>query len=92
VPSEEHADGTARPLKHAADPLDDLRAVGELADDPNLHVVDDQRHAFGIAGVRQGVGDAELAVVLHWAPFGVGLAADGRRAVVGLGGVDLAPE
>jgi hypothetical protein len=67
VPGEEHADaGTARRLEHPANSLGDLRAVGELADDPNLHVVDDQRNAFGMARVGRRVGDAELAVVLHW--------------------------
>jgi hypothetical protein len=66
VPGEEHADaGAARRLEHPADPLGDLRAVGQLADEPNLHVVDDHRHAFGIAGLGQRVRDAERAVVLH---------------------------
>ena len=68
-------------------------AVGKLADDADLHVIDDQSDAIRVADVRQGVGDRRLPAVLHGAPFG-GLAAAGRggRAVVRLGDVDLGPE
>ena len=40
-------------------------AIGELADDADLHVVDDQGEAIRIADVQEPVGDLKVAVVLH---------------------------
>jgi hypothetical protein len=60
------AAGGIEDLDHAGS---DLRAVGDLTDDPDLHVVNDQGHALRIADVLEAVGDVKLAVLLHVAPF-----------------------
>jgi hypothetical protein len=70
VAGEEDPDsGPTGRVEHAHHPFGDLWAVSELADNADLHVIHDQRHAIRVAGVREGVGDPEVAVVLHGAPF-----------------------
>jgi hypothetical protein len=76
VPGEEDPDaGATGRIQHAGNALCHLRAVGELADDTDLHVIDEQRHALRVACIRQRVGDPEVAMVLHGVPFGCAVAA-----------------
>jgi hypothetical protein len=81
VPGVEDPDpGPACRVEHANHPFGYLRAVGELADDADLHVIDDQGHAIRVAGVREAVGDRMVTVVLqHGAPFEQSVAAIWRR-------------
>ena len=73
VPGEEDPDaGPAGRLEHPPHALGHLRAVGELADDADLHVVDDQRDAIRVADVGEGVGNQKVAAVLHGASFRAG--------------------
>ena len=66
MPGKEDPDpGSTGRLEHPRDPFGDLPAIGELADDADLHVVDDQSDAIGVADVRQRVGDRKVAMVLH---------------------------
>jgi hypothetical protein len=54
VPAEEDPDpGSAGRLKHPSHSLGYLWAVGELAHDADLHVIDDQGEAIRVADVRE---------------------------------------
>jgi hypothetical protein len=42
-----------------------LQAIADLADDPNLHVVDHQRERLGPERVRQRLRDVEAVEAIH---------------------------
>jgi hypothetical protein len=66
--------GPAGGIEHPPHPVGHLRAVGELADDTDLHVKDDEGDAIRVTDVGQAVGDRKVAVVLHGAPSRVAVA------------------
>ena len=66
VPGEEDSQsGPSGQVEHLCDAGDDVRPVGKLADDADLHVIDDQRE--GLAGRRfaERAGDGQAVDVLH---------------------------
>ena len=53
--------------------VEDALAVGDLREDPGLHVVDDERKPRGLEGVLQRLGDIEPVETVHrsdatWTP------------------------
>ena len=67
--------------QRTTDPAGDLGAIGDLGDDAVLHVVDDQRHARGVADVLERLGHLDAVMVLHhWLPsVGRRYCSDGRE-------------
>jgi len=60
VPEKEHPHaGRSGGLEHAKDARRDLRSVLDLVQDPDLHVVDEERHPLGIADFFERTGDVE---------------------------------
>ena len=48
------------------------RGIGDLAEDPDLHVVDEERHPRRVTRLLEGLGDAQPMGPLHAAPPSVG--------------------
>jgi hypothetical protein len=69
---------SARGLKELADLGDDHVRVFDLPGDPDLHVVDKEREAPGIAGLGECAGDLKTRWALHGATL-LGLSTRGPR-------------
>jgi hypothetical protein len=52
-------------VDHAHNPSDERVGIGHVADDPDLHVVDQQGHPLGVADLLEGLGDLQSIGALH---------------------------
>src|SRR5580765_4977747 len=55
-------------IDHLADSRGDLGSVDDLAEHPNLHVVDQQRHPARVAGLPESARDAQPECAFHVGP------------------------
>jgi ABC-type spermidine/putrescine transport system permease subunit II len=66
VPGEDHPHpGPPGGLDHLDDPCHERAGVGDVAHDPHLHVVHQQRHPPRVADLLEGLGDLQSMGALH---------------------------